>query len=89
MRNYADAEVTACQCVKCRPSPYIFSDFRYACEICGNKRCPHHSNHELACTGGNKPNQPSCSMRKRNRWWLIPIAGIILIILSQIFMEMR
>jgi len=31
--------------------------FRYACEICGNKRCPHHSNHELACTGSNEPGQ--------------------------------
>lgn len=32
--------------------------WRYACEICGNKRCPHHSNHALACTNSNKPGQP-------------------------------
>lgn len=32
--------------------------WRYACEICGNKRCPHHSDHTLACTNSNEPGQP-------------------------------
>lgn len=32
-------------------------NFRYACEICGNKRCPHHGWHELKCTGSNEPDQ--------------------------------
>lgn len=32
--------------------------FRYACEVCGNKRCPRHSNHRLACTGSNAVGQP-------------------------------
>lgn len=32
--------------------------WRYFCEICGNKRCPHHSDHELACTNSNEPGQP-------------------------------
>jgi len=32
--------------------------WRYACETCGNKRCPHHSNHDLACTASNEPGQP-------------------------------
>ena len=27
------------------------------CPLCGNKRCPHASNHEFACTGSNEPNQ--------------------------------
>lgn len=31
--------------------------FRYACEICGNKRCPHHTWHENACTNSNEPGQ--------------------------------
>lgn len=31
--------------------------FRYACEICGNKRCPHHTNHVLDCTNSNEPGQ--------------------------------
>ncbi len=32
--------------------------FRYACEICGCKRCPHHTDHTLACTGSNETGQP-------------------------------
>jgi hypothetical protein len=31
--------------------------FRYACEVCGNKRCPHHSDHRLACSGSNESGQ--------------------------------
>lgn len=27
------------------------------CPECGNKRCPHASDHRLACTGSNKPGQ--------------------------------
>lgn len=29
----------------------------YGCHICGNKRCPHHSDHTLACTNSNEPGQ--------------------------------
>ncbi len=28
------------------------------CTVCGNKRCPHATDHELACTGSNEPGQP-------------------------------
>ena len=28
------------------------------CPTCGNKRCPHASDHDLACTGSNEPGQP-------------------------------
>lgn len=28
------------------------------CEHCGNKRCPHASDHRLACTGSNESGQP-------------------------------
>lgn len=28
------------------------------CPTCSNKRCPHASNHRLACTGSNEPGQP-------------------------------
>ena len=31
--------------------------FRYACELCGYKRCPHHADHRLACTSSNEPGQ--------------------------------
>lgn len=28
------------------------------CRICGNKRCPHASDHRLKCTHSNEPGQP-------------------------------
>lgn len=28
------------------------------CPKCGNKRCPHASDHDLACTNSNDPGQP-------------------------------
>ncbi len=28
------------------------------CPVCGCKRCPHASNHDLACTDSNEPGQP-------------------------------
>lgn len=31
------------------------------CAICGNKRCPHATNHEFACTNSNAPGQPGSS----------------------------
>jgi hypothetical protein len=27
------------------------------CEICGNKRCPHATNHRHTCTNSNEPGQ--------------------------------
>ncbi len=27
------------------------------CEICGNKRCPHATDHRLTCTASNDPGQ--------------------------------
>lgn len=54
-----------CRCEACREEkgvsplePQSFAKyFRYACEICGNKRCPHHKNHKFKCTGSNEPHQ--------------------------------
>ncbi|WP_208457748.1 hypothetical protein, partial [Burkholderia vietnamiensis] len=28
------------------------------CLVCGNKRCPHATDHRHACTGSNEPGQP-------------------------------
>ena len=28
------------------------------CPTCGNKRCPHSTDHNLACTNSNEPGQP-------------------------------
>lgn len=29
----------------------------FLCAACGNKRCPHATDHRLACTGSNEPGQ--------------------------------
>jgi hypothetical protein len=62
--------VSDCLCIKCYDERFAgppwngvisigdpMPPFRYACEICGNKRCPHHSDHRNACTGSNEPAQ--------------------------------
>ena len=49
-----------CLCIKCTSennSPLAQKPFRYACEICGNKRCPHHSDHSRDCTNSNDTGQ--------------------------------
>lgn len=53
-----------CLCIKCSSArarnltkTLMQWPIRYACEKCGNKRCPHHSDHALKCTGSNKPGQ--------------------------------
>ena len=53
-----------CHCVRCTDGYRTLSDpafydrhFRYACEVCGNKRCPHHADHRNACTNSNEPGQ--------------------------------
>lgn len=33
------------------------------CPTCGNKRCPHASDHDLACTDSNDPGQPGSVYR--------------------------
>jgi hypothetical protein len=35
------------------------------CETCGNKRCPHATDHRLACTTSNESNQPGSSYQVR------------------------
>lgn len=32
-------------------------DWMILCEKCGNKRCPHATDHNLACTSSNEPDQ--------------------------------
>lgn len=55
-----------CDCLVCRGRRFdgvpiaerMHIPIRFACEICGNKRCPHHTDHRLACTGSNASGQP-------------------------------
>jgi hypothetical protein len=57
-----DPEPDRCLCLACKTDLILtrkgLRSFRFGCEICGNKRCPHHSNHTLGCTASNEPGQP-------------------------------
>jgi len=58
-----------CQCIKCveeneKINPGPTNEFGpinlqqfFACQICGNKRCPHSDNHNNPCTGSNEIGQ--------------------------------
>lgn len=44
-------------CLKCYPADRIERPM-FLCPMCGNKRCPKATDHELACSGSNSPGQP-------------------------------
>lgn len=49
-----------CWCETCRP--ITMQDMRMIlCPSCGNKRCPHATDHRNACTGSNEPGQKGSS----------------------------
>lgn len=61
-----DSEAHLCQCAACfqerreakrGTEPAFFDARMILCAICGNKRCPHATDHRLACTGSNEPGQ--------------------------------
>lgn len=52
-------EAKPCQCATCLPIDQ--KTHMVVCSICGNKRCPHATNHIFACTGSNQPGQPGSS----------------------------
>jgi hypothetical protein len=49
--------MTGCQCEACYPHDPC-SPRMILCETCGNKRCPHATDHRNACTNSNEPGQP-------------------------------
>lgn len=57
------AKKRQCYCYNCNKDvkvngiPYVMTRM-IVCPICGNKRCPHSTDHNLACTNSNEPNQP-------------------------------
>ena len=69
----SDSQMTLCGCRRCvearqrelpKETPIhqitlgpSFPGWRFACEICGKKRCPHHTNHLFTCTGSNATGQ--------------------------------
>jgi hypothetical protein len=46
-----------CVCHKCLKERDEVRAFMVVCPECGNKRCPKASDHDLSCTGSNKPGQ--------------------------------
>ena len=55
---------TGCPCRKCWAAWCEANDIEWSaritfitCATCGNKRCPHATDHTLACTDSNEPGQ--------------------------------
>lgn len=48
---------TACPCLACLVRADIEVWWMVVCDECGNKRCPHGTDHEFVCTGSNEPGQ--------------------------------
>lgn len=48
-----------CACAKCNPN--AAGRMMIVCATCGNKRCPHATDHRLACTDSNEPGQAGSS----------------------------
>lgn len=53
-----------CECYNClkqrseeEGNPFLLMTKFIACEKCGNKRCPHATDHNLPCSGSNLPGQ--------------------------------
>lgn len=59
------SQVHRCGCYDCNLSfndpvsglPIVMTRM-IVCPTCGNKRCPHATNHRHTCTGSNEPGQP-------------------------------
>lgn len=47
----------SCGCYNCADAEYRMSHM-IVCPTCGNKRCPHATDHNLACTNSNDAGQP-------------------------------
>jgi hypothetical protein len=53
---------TPCTCEACMPQGSPLEGMRMIlCAICGNKRCPHATDHRKECTNSNEPGQPGSS----------------------------
>jgi hypothetical protein len=51
-----------CQCETCMPNDFLTGGMRFiVCSKCGNKRCPHATNHIYECTNSNEPGQKGSS----------------------------
>ena len=74
-RFTASTAVSACGCETCRP--ITLSDMRMVlCSICGNKRCPHATDHRNACRNSNEPGQPGSSYGGMNTPAIIGVKSV-------------
>jgi len=51
--GYKSEPELKCPCRKCNPNAW----WMVVCHECGNKRCPHATDHHHPCTGSNDPDQ--------------------------------
>jgi len=48
---------TECPCVSCLTEAGVSAWWMIVCDECGNKRCPHGTDHRHECSGSNEPGQ--------------------------------
>ena len=53
-----DIKPASYDCHRCFKEHDVSIDRMILCPACGNKRCPHATDHNLACTGSNDSGQP-------------------------------
>lgn len=66
MEDIQSAEIAPCGCYACIGNQPVHEGAfltvgmtrMIVCAECGNKRCPHGTDHRSPCTGSNEPNQP-------------------------------
>lgn len=68
-KDSSSSSADECGCRKCLRARYaptqvlgsiaipVEMTMMILCPTCGNKRCPHATDHDLACTGSNEPGQ--------------------------------
>ncbi|WP_155308283.1 hypothetical protein [Burkholderia gladioli] len=57
---YAGSGKIGCTCECCMPQDFMNARM-ILCAKCGNKRCPHATDHRNACTNSNEPGQKGSS----------------------------
>lgn len=56
-RTFKSISEGKCGCHRCIGDRGEWIMHMVVCAICGNKRCPHATDHNLACTNSNEPGQ--------------------------------
>lgn len=63
-----------CRCEACMPHDLAKPETirMILCAICGNKRCPHATDHRNRCTGSNQPGQKGSSWENYTPGSILP-----------------